>query len=235
MKTILPLAVLLLFAFGACQETEYIEVEKLIRDTVKLQTFVDRYFAGTDTVTITQVVEVQVPVPTRTEADTVIVYETKLDTIYLTRVDTLWRTRIVVEHDTVVVRQYSFGDTLVIYGGRTTYRVQPELQPMVTDFFIQAQARGYAPIGGLMTVMIEDLDEVLQAYSYDEYGLTIIVNGNQTVDEMYIPIMRELARQQLGKEYSQDPTSPMYPFFPSNVVRYSNRAQHKAVIDRIFQ
>jgi hypothetical protein len=111
---LLPIIVMMALVVLSC--TEEVLVEGPLRiDTVKVQQFVDRYFAGTDTVTLTEVVEVQVPVPARSETDTVIVYETKLDTIYLTRVDTLWITKTIIEHttDTVVVREYTYGDVLV--------------------------------------------------------------------------------------------------------------------------
>jgi hypothetical protein len=237
MKTyFLPLTMGFLMILCGC--TEYVELEKIViqRDTVKVKEYVDRVFLRVDTVSV----PVNVPVPTLVQGEPTVIYRDSI--IYVDRVDSVFVERIVhvtntiVEHDTVVVREITYGEVLVVYGGRTTYQVQAELQPMVTDFFIQAQARGYAPAGGLMTVMVENIDKVLQAYSHHAMGLTIVVNGNLTIDQMYIPVMRELARQQLGKEYSKDPSSPMYPFFAGvQDVRYSNRDKHKAVIDKIFQ
>lgn len=243
MKLIPIFIAVALLAWG-CTETVYVEVPGKT-DTLKVEQFIDRYFQGTDTVTITQVIEV--PVPTRTQ-DTVIMNVN--DTIYIDRVDTLYQERIVyvdridsvfIERivyltDTIAITQVVHVDTLYIYPARGVYSVPRELQPIVDAFYQDAFDRGFNAYGGHISITVEPIDDVLQAYSYRTYGqVNLVINSNHTTDESLLPIYRELARWQLKKEYSQDPSHPMFPFFASNVVRYSNRAQHKLVIDKIFQ
>jgi hypothetical protein len=228
MKTYLPIFVALtLLALGACEEI--VEVEKIViqRDTVKVKEYVDRVFLRVDTVSE----PVNVPVPTLAQGDPTVIYRDSI--IYVDRVDSVFVERIVyvtntiVETDTVVVRQYSYGEVLVIYGGRTTYQVPAEIQPLLTEFYIQAREHGFAPPGGLMTIEVQDFDAVLQAYSHHAYGPTIILNGNLTNDERWLPLFRELARQQLGKEYSQNPDDYMYPFKNANSIRVSSPRSEK--------
>lgn len=245
----LPLLALCIFALAGCEQDLLIQKE-IIRDTVYLEKekFIDRVFVETDTVVIA--VPIEVPVPTRTQIDSVVIVEhdtvhitvTRVDTVYqkqivyVDRVDSVFTETIVYRTDTIAMREVSYGDTLYIYGGRGVYQVYPELQPMVTNFYQEAQARGYAPNGGLLIIYWGDIDTVLQAYSYENGSQIIILNSNLTTDQAYIPIVREMARWQLNKEYRKELDHPLNPFFEGiQQVRWSNRAEHKAVIDQIFK
>lgn len=147
------------------------------------------------------------------------------------RVDTVYV--VLVERDTVVERVY--GDTLVMYTGGSYQMIPEELQPITTEFFVDARKRGFDPPGGMVVIAIEDLGAVQQAYSHhvDDFHV-IVVNGRQTYDAMFIPIYREMARWQLDRDYSADTTHPMCVLYPSNKVRWSNRGQYVNVIDKIF-
>lgn len=223
MKNSIPLFVAIALVALGCTETEFIEVEKYIHktDTVRLTEFVDRYFAGTDTVTITQIVEV--PTPVRGEVDSVIIIETRIDTIYLQRIDTVWRTQVVIERDTVVIREYTYGDTLFVWGGRDTYSVPSEVMPILSEFYQEAGLRGYEAIGGEVIIEIVPMDDVLQAQSFEFNTQVVIrINDNLSADERWLPLMRELARWQIGKEYSQTPGDYLFPFTNANAIRMSS-------------
>lgn len=231
----LLLILVVALCFAMCTETEFIEVEKYIHktDTVRLTEFVDRYFAGTDTVIITQIVEI--PTPVRGDVDSVIIIETRYDTVYLQRIDTVWRTQVVVERDTVVIREYSYGDTLVIWGGRDTYSVPAEVMPILSEFYQEAGLHGYEANGGEVIIEIVPMDDVLQAQSFEFNTQVVIrINDNLTNSERFVPLFRELSRLQLGKEYSQDPESLLYPFHPANLIRWDNRNQHKERLKEFF-
>lgn len=231
MKTLLPFAVLLLFALG-CTETEYIEVEKLIRDTVKVQQFVDRYFTGTDTVEIPVIMEV--PTPTRNQTDTVVQYV--YDTIYQIRIDSIFVTKTITTIDTVVIRERWYGDTLMVTVGRAVFQIPRELEKMVDQFYLDAQFYGLNPPGYPMLIEYSEMDPVLQAYSFTAYYQRFVkLNPSLTTDESYVPLMREMARLYLGKFYSNDPNSVMNPFYPSDKIRWSNRNEFKAELREFFQ
>jgi hypothetical protein len=225
-----------LLALGSCTEIEYRDVEKLIRDTVKVKEFVDRYYAGTDTVTITQVIEV--PIPARSQADTVVQYV--YDTIYLERIDTLWITKTVVEHttDTIMVREISYGDTLVQYlWPRGAYGLPMELEPIYTGFFEEVERRNisYQGSGSAFMIQWKSMDSALQAYSFDYGGqICILINDRLTVDQSFAALWRELSRVFLKNEYSTDPNNIMFPFYPTDKVRWSNRNQFPNEVNEFF-
>lgn len=243
MKNFIPLFIAVALLALGCEEIVYVEVPGKT-DTVKIEKFIDRYFSNTDTVEIP--VTIEVPVPTRVQ-DTIImnvndtIYIDRVDTVYqerivyVQRVDSIFVTRTVYLTDTVVIRTQSFGDTLYISSGRDYYSVPPEIQPIVSQFFIDAQAYGHNPNGGEMLIEVVEMDDVIQAYGFEVYGQVFIrVNSNLTNDERYLPVTRELARLQLGKEYSQDETKLMFPFFPANKIRWSNRHLYTAELTELF-
>jgi hypothetical protein len=159
----------------------------------------------------------------------VIVEKEKIVTV----TDTVTETIILM--DTLVDRQYTI-DTAIFFQSGSVYSVPADLKEIVTGFYIECRERGLQPAGGLLYLNITVMDAIVQAESYVVYQQVFLnVNGNQTKDEMMIPIYRELARQTLGKEYSADPTSLMYPFYPSNRVRWSNRSEYKDQLDTLFK
>jgi hypothetical protein len=231
-KTAIGIAMLLMMF--SCTETVYVEVPGKT-DTLKVERFIDRTFNGTDTVTITQVIEV--PTPTRVQ-DTIIVnvndtiYVDRIDTVmvdrivYVDRIDSVFIDRIVYLTDTIAITQTIHFDTLFIQPGRGYHSVPVELEKIVTAFYEDAAGYGLYPYGGLLAITIEDIDAVLPAYSYRTYGqLNIVINKRLTVDQMMLPIYRELSRWQLDKEYSLDQNSVLYQFYPSNKILYSTKGQ----------
>lgn len=221
-----------LIALGACTEIEYRDVEKEVLKHDTITKYVDRVFLGTDTVTITQIVET--PTPTRSETDTV--YIIQHDTIETIRVDSIFIEKIVYLHDTVVVRKTQYGDTLMITVGRAVFQWPQELEVMINQFYIDAQNHGLNPPGYPMLVEYAEIDPILQAYSYTAYYQRFLkLNASLTTDESYVPLMREMSRLFLGKVYSADPNSVMNPFFPSDRIRWSNRAQYQEELNELFE
>jgi hypothetical protein len=144
---------------------------------------------------------------------------------------------------TLVERFYdkiSYGDTLVQYlWPRGAWGFPMELEPIYTGFFEEVERRNisYQGSGSAFMIQYKKLDDSLQAYSFDYGGQIIIwVSDRLTVDQSFIPLYRELARVFLKKEYSTDPEHPMSPFYNKvQQVRWSNRANYKAEVDKIFQ
>lgn len=245
MKNSIALFIAVALVALGCEQDLLIQKE-YIRDTIYLEKekFIDRVFVETDTIEIP--VTIEVDVPTRVQ-DTIIVnvsdtiYIDRVDTIkvekivYVPRVDSVFIETIVYLRDTIMVRDFVYGDTLYISSGRDYYSVPEEIQPFVSQFFIDAQAYGHNPNGGEMLIEVVEMDDVIQAYGFEVYGQVFIrVNANLTNDERYLPVTRELARLQLGKEYSQDPESVLYPFFNASIIRWSNRNAHKEKLKDFF-
>lgn len=244
MKTyFLPLTMGFLLILSGCTETIFVEVPGKT-DTLKVEKFIDRVFSNTDTIEVP--IEIMVPVPTRTQ-DTVIhdldtVYITRVDTIYITqtvyvpRVDSIFVTRVVYLTDTVMIRERFYADTLMITVGRAIQQVPEPLRKMVEQFYIDAAAHGLNPPGYPILIEYAPIDPVLQAYSYTAfYQRFLKLNQSLTNDESYLPLMRELSRLYLGKVYSSDPNSVMHPFYPSDKIRWSNRAQYKTELNEFFK
>lgn len=230
MKTLIPIFIAVALLVLGCTEIEYIEIEKRIRDTVIQKEFVDRYFAGVDSTKIPTVVET--PVPSREKEDSIIIQK---DTIWSVRVDSVFIVETRTEYDTVVTREKTFGDTLFVTVGRAFYQVPAELQKMVDQFYLDAQSYGLNPPGYPMLIEYAEIDPILQAYSFVAYYQRFLkLNQTLTVDESYVPLMRELARLYNGKHYSADPNSVLHPFYPSDKIRWSNRGQYKEELKALF-
>jgi hypothetical protein len=237
MKTyFLPLTMGFLLILGGCTETEYIEVEKIVRDTVKVKEFTDRYFSTTDTVTIPVVVEV--PTPVRNAQDSIVI-EYVYDTIYVERIDSVFITTTTTVYDTIMVRERTYGDTLIQYiFQRGAFGLPTELEEQYGEFFAEVDRRGisYSGSGSALLIAYKPMDQHLQAYSFD-YGnqIGLFINDRLTVDESYAALWRELSRIFLKNEYSHDPNSIMHPFYPSDRVRWSNRGQFPEQVNEFFQ
>jgi hypothetical protein len=236
MKTyFLPLTMGFLLILGGCTETEYIEVEKIVRDTVKVKEFTDRYFSTTDTVTIPVVVEV--PTPVRDAQDSIVI-EYVYDTIYVERIDSVFITTTSTVYDTIMVRERTYGDTLIQYiFQRGAFGLPTELEEQYGEFFAEVDRRGisYSGSGSALLIQYKSMDDALQAYSFDYGGqIGIMLNDKLTPDESMIPMWRELARVFLKKQYSLDDNNPMSQRFPSDRIRWSNRQNFKSDIDKIF-
>jgi hypothetical protein len=240
MKTLILLFTLSMLALGSC---ETVEIEKLVFDTVyidrPIQSFVPRTI--TDTVFInresirTDTVEVKVVV---TQTDTLIqvvtdsVYIDKLvlvhDTIKITDIDTVFLTQTIIDvdtifqtetiTDTVFITHHHYLDTMYVIGTiRPVYSVPDELQPFVEDFYMQAAKYGHNAPGGVLLVYYTDNlpGEGWSSHSYDLGGQMVVeISGSIPPHQLYTPMLRELARLQLGKKYTNIPDRIMNPVFP---------------------
>lgn len=245
MKNLPIFIALSLLALG-CTETIFVEVPGKT-DTLKIEKFVDRVFQGVDTTEVP--VTVQVPVPTRVQ-DTVItltdtVYVDRVDTLYITetvyvpRVDSIFVTKTIYLTDTIMVREYHWGDTLFQYiFYRGAFGLPTELEEQYGEFFAEVDRRGitYQGSGSALLIAYRPMDDALQAYSF-EYGnqIGLFINDKLTVDESYIPLFRELSRIFLKNEYSLDDSNPMSQRFPSDLIRWSNRQDFTNEIALIFE
>lgn len=234
MKYIALFIGLALIAFG-CTE-EIIKIEKHY-DTVFVdkEKFIDRYFSSTDTVEIPVIVEVDVP--TRTAADTV--YTVVYDTVWMQRIDTVWITTTTTKYDTIMVRERTYGDTLIQYlWPRGAWGYPMEIEHIYLGFFEEVNQRNisYQGSGSAFMIQYKKMDSALQAYSFDYGGqIIVLLNDKLTVDESMVPLWRELSRIFLKKEYSLDDSNPMSQRFPSDKIRWSNRKNFPNEIDMIFR
>lgn len=220
MKNILAFALVALFALAACTE-ERIEPVKPVQSK-DAKKYLDRLFVGLDSTNV----KFKVPVPKReqTPQDSA-QEEPQRDTVYITitSYDSIFVDQYVYIHDTVATSQTFYYDTLFIQPGRGYTSIPREVEGITDEFFQEAFNRGYSASGGHIAITIEPIDDVLQAYSFDTYAQTnIVLNANLTIDEMWLPLHRELSRQQLDKEYSQIPTELMYPFTNAETIRKSS-------------
>jgi hypothetical protein len=220
---------------SSCTE-EVIRIEKeYIHKTDTVDRFIDRYFAGVDTVEIPVVVDV--PVQSRDQQDSIITI-VEHDTIWMTRVDTVWITTTTTNYDTIMVRERTYGDTLIQYiFQRGAFGLPTELEEQYGEFFAEVDRRGisYSGSGSALLIAYKPMDQHLQAYSFD-YGnqIGLFINDRLTVDESYAALWRELSRIFLKNEYSPDPNSIMHPFYPSDRVMWSNRGQFPEQVNEFF-
>lgn len=144
-------------------------------------------------------------------------------------------TTLIIQADTVVDREIIYEDTAFISWGFNTNYIPDELKPMVAEFYKECTKRKLPSTGYELLVQIDDIDEIEQAYSFFFYAQwVIVINGNQTTDEMFLPLWRELARIELKKEYSLDEDNLMWEYYPSNKIRWSNRDKFTKELDQIF-
>lgn len=225
---------------------EVLVIEKQI-DTVwvEKEKFIDRVFVETDTIEIP--VTIEVAVPTRVQ-DTIIVnvtdtiYIDRVDTVmvqkivYVPRVDSVFIETIVYLRDTIMVRDFVYGDTLFTTYGRGFFQIPDELMPMYLSFFETAADNGHElNTGGNIWVEYTDLGDA-QGMSYTAYGQKFLkLSGKLTTDQSYVPLMREMSRLYLGTQYSADPENLRYPFHSTSEIRWSNRNAHKEKLKELFR
>lgn len=203
MKTYLQIGILALFALGSCTETIYDEVVKEIRDTIKVPVidtvFIDRVFWKVDTVEIRTTI-------------------TEVDTFFVATIDSVFIYETVYVHDTVYQHIHHYHDTAYIFPGRTVYYVPEEYREIVNQFFVDAVAYGYSPVGGNLLIEPWRQDEFPPAsrssFSYQVWS-QFILKLKDTIEPKYCftPIYRELMHWQFEKPYSTDPNSIMNPDF----------------------
>jgi hypothetical protein len=225
---------IVLFGLGSCIETEYIEVEKIIKERDTVTEYIDRYFTGMDSTKI-PVAVIETPVQAKDEKDSIITI-IQYDTLYEIRYDSIFT--IVTKYDTIVDRIYFYKDTLYQYiFARGAFGLPTELEEQYGEFFAEVDRRGisYSGSGSALLIQYKSMDDALQAYSFDYGGqIGIMLNDKLTPDESMIPMWRELARVFLKKQYSLDDNNPMSQRFPSDRIRWSNRQNFKSDIDKIF-
>jgi hypothetical protein len=226
---------IVLFGLGSCIETEYIEVEKIIKERDTVTEYIDRYFTGMDSTKI-PVAVIETPVQAKDEKDSIITI-IQYDTLYEIRYDSIFT--IVTKYDTIVDRIYFYKDTLYQYiFARGAFGLPTELEEQYGEFFAEVDRRGisYSGSGSALLIAYKPMDQHLQAYSFD-YGnqIGLFINDRLTVDESYAALYRELSRIFLKNEYSTDPNNIMFPFYPTDKVRWSNRNQFPNEVNEFFQ
>lgn len=230
MKSIILLPFLAIF--GCNLFTEEIEVEKIIRDTVTVEKYIDRYFSGIDTVEIISEV-LRVDTVTITNTDTVFITTVVYDTIYV--IDSVF----VVEYVDRIERIHVYHDTLYIPLGWSTTHIGPH-EASVSEFYTLAVQYGWDFYGGDILIEPWLASEFPPAsrssYStqyFDQFILKLI--DRITPDEAYSAIMRELAHWQLNKPYSYNTNDIMSPDFDWTRLKLSDSdAKKKPFLDRLF-
>lgn len=255
MKKLPLFLILAIFSFGSCELiTEEIEIEKLIRDTIKIPEIDTIYIPGDSVPVIIERIRIDsIPYPvflydtvfvprveTRTETDTVYLPG---DTVYVDRIvntivyDTIINT--VYAYDTVHVVQHHYADTMYIPLGWSTTSIG-EYEGAVSEFYTKAAEYGWEPWGGDILIQPWTYDEAPPAsrssYSFFYFDQFILkIKDTLTPDEAYTPIFRELARWQLGKKYTNEPDDIMNPDFDWKRLKLSDSdAKKKPFLDRLF-
>jgi hypothetical protein len=213
---------------GSCTEEIFLEGET-IHDTV---TIVKR-----DTVTITETDTIYLE-KTLWKIDTLEINTvvTEVDTFYVATIDSVF----IYETDTVFIveHKYHYEDTLYIFPGRSVYYVPEEYRDIVNQFFADAVAYGWEPVGGNLLISPWTYDEAPPAsrssYSYHTWS-QFIIKLKDTIDPefCFTPIYRELAREQLGKPYSTNPNHIMNPDFDWNRLTL-NSEDRQEYLDVLF-
>lgn len=259
MKPIL-LPFILLFALGCDLITEEIEIERLIRDTIKIPeidtvyipgdsvpVFIDRIRIDSiaypvfvnDTIfvpTIVRTVQVDtvyLPGETITDIDTVFIERIVETTVYDTIINTVY------VRDTIHVVQHHYADTMYIPLGWSTTSIG-EYEGAVSEFYTKAAEYGWEPWGGDILIQPWTHDEAPPAsrssYSFFYFDQFILkIKDTLTPDEAFTPIFRELARWQLGKKYTNEPDDIMNPDFDWKRLKLSDSdAKKRPYLDRLF-
>lgn len=144
--------------------------------------------------------------------------------------------------DTKYIHHYQ--DTLYfMYFDRPGSRIDPELRPIVREFYEETIRRGFIGLGEEQLT----IDYWFERYTPLSPGWTsftlphsleplyIMVTGDISYDEMYTPIIREIALRQLELPYSDDPDDIMHPLFDVKKLKYSSPLSLKKVyFDKMF-
>src|SRR6188768_1478405 len=136
----LPLVVLLLLALGACQDTVLVQKE-YIRDTVIVEKPVIQTLAGEIRIDTVSFAEYRAA-DTVHSVDTVWQFIRDVDSVFVERVDTIRITETEFVYDTIYIASHIYVDTVYVFAyGRSTFRVHPDLIPIIIEFNTQMRER----------------------------------------------------------------------------------------------
>lgn len=230
MKLIPIFFALALLALGGCEQDVLIQKE-IVRDTIYVPTPVVQTLAGEiriDTVSITEY-------KTERTTDTVYQFIRDVDSVFIQRVDTIFITETEYKFDTIYIASHLYVDTVFIFAyGRSTFRVHPDLIPIIQEFNGQMRERGLVPYGdGLLYMSVYGRLEPPASWSSWGYegvaGQWVIeIDPILTPENAMTPIAREMARRQLGYKYTND-LGPMDPTFDENIVQMNSPQQVKDI------
>lgn len=230
MKKLIPF--LLLFSLG-CAETVYQDVVRTIRDTT--------YLPGEkDTVYINNQRKFE-GLAGFISADTtdLDICTTEADTFYIVTIDSVF---IYEEGETIFKVIETFRDTFPYFPTRTVYSVPAEVQPIVTRFYNECQARGILVTGGNLFVTLWPDDDFppsnrsSRTFTVWAHGQWVIqVKQSIPYENYFSPLMRELARSQLNKPYNNIPGDPMNPELdPFLIGQSSSEEEKKSFLNKLF-
>lgn len=225
--------IILAFLTSCSLITEEVEVEKLVRDTVTVERFVDRYFQGIDTVEVI-VQNQRVDTVTLTDTDTLIVEKIVFDTVYV--VDSVF----VIQYVDRVEHIHHYWDTLYIPLGWSTTSVGPYLGSVEEFYNLAYEYRWEFPGGDILVeqwTAAEFPPASRSSYSTQYFDQFILkIKEDLTPDEAYSAILRELAHWQLGKPYTKEPGQILNPDFPWTELKLSDSMEKKKpYLDILFK
>lgn len=232
MKTLPHIIAISIIALS-CTQTEYIDVEKIIHDTVMVnhESITEKVFSEVDTI------KVPIVIPATVHNDTTTVIDTIYQIVYVPVVDSVFIETTVIEVDTFVQVVHHYADTLYKNYQRTTRDIPIELQEIVNEFSRITLEKGLTVYlgGALIIERINELDAKWNSFGFVFYSQGMIkLRESLTKDETLTPIWREMARLYLHKSYTRD-GSVMDPEYNPHTIRWSNRSQFEVEINKIFE
>lgn len=243
MKTIIPIFVAFcLLALGACEQDLLIQKE-YIRDTVFVEKPQKTTLAGEVRVdTISKTIYLPGDTVTITETDTIWQVIRDVDSIFVDRIDTLWITETEYKYDTVYIASHVYVDTVYVFAyGRSTFRVHPDLIPIIVEFNTEMREHGKStPKDGILYMDV--YGELAPPASWSSWGYegtagqwVVEIDPILTPENAMTPIAREMARRQLGYKYTHD-LGPMDPTFDENIVQMNSPQEVKDIYwDNLFK
>lgn len=217
----------------SCEEEVIKLITEVQHDTITVEKFIDRAFVGTDTVEINSLI---------TETDTILVAKIDSIFIYKTLSDTVYMpSDTVYIYDTITQVLHHYTDTLVGYVSRDIEFIPDEYREIVMEFYTLVNQYG--------TTQTEFYEQIIDYWTYQEAppanrsSFSIIVHGQWVLkvrddispDEAYTPIMREMARILLGKQFTTD-DNIMNPSFDWKKIKLSDSDEvKKPYLDALFQ
>jgi hypothetical protein len=230
---LLPIIVMMALVVLSCQDTVLVQKE-YIRDTVIVEKPVIQTLAGDiriDTVSFTEYRTAD----TVHSVDTVWQFIRDVDSVFVDRIDTVWITETEYRYDTIYIASHVYVDTVFVFAyGRSTFRVHPDLIPIIIEFNTQMRERELIPYGdGLLYMSVYGRLEPPASWSSWGYegvaGQWVIeIDPILTPQNALTPIAREMARRQLGYKYTND-LGPMDPQFDENIVQMNSPQEVKDI------
>jgi hypothetical protein len=232
MKYIALFTAVALVALG-CQDTVLVQKE-IVHDTIVVKEPVVQTLTGEIRIDTVSFAEYRAA-DTVHSVDTVWQFIRDVDSVFVERVDTIRITETEFVYDTIYIASHQYLDTVYVFAyGRSTFRVHPDLIPIIIEFNTQMRERELVPYGDMLLYMsvYGRLEPPASWSSWGYEGVTgqwsIEIDPILTPENALTPIAREMARRQLGYKYTND-LGPMDPQFDENIVQMNSPQEVKDI------